>query len=564
MKLQITTIAAVLLVGCGPSEEDRALIVAAFSGNIEAVKQHIANGADVNAKDKDGDTPLNSAAFSGHKEIAELLIAKGADVNAKGGVSGGTPLHSAAFSGHKEVAEQLISKGADVNAKLKGGETPLDLASLHPEIADLLRKHGGKTGVWFKAEESIHIAAMAGHIEAVKKHLADGTDVNVKDENGWTPLNSAAVKGRNQIVKLLIEKGADLNSGTPLIAAATDGHMEVIELLIANGADVNAKANDQLGGTALHMTANLGHKKIVELLVAAGADVNAKMLHGMTPLHFAANNKGIAKFLIDKGADVNAKLNDGPQNGFTPLDFANVPNLGDPEIADLLRKHGGKTGEELKGGEPVAEAATPEPSTAKARDISILEAATIGDIDAVKQSLAGGADVNAREKWGVTPLHWAANWGHKEIAEILIAAGADVNAKDHNDYTPLDFANHLKRTEIADLIRKHGGKTGEELNVIIAAAKKGDIEAVKQHLATGADVNEKNMWGVTPLHWAARKGYKEVVELLIAKGADLNAKTKNGNTALDLAIQYNQSETADLLRKHGGKTAEELKAEGAK
>ena len=190
---------------------------------------------------------------------------------------------------------------------------------------------------------SILKAAQDGNIEAVKQHLAAGADMNVKDENGWTPLNSAAVKGRNQIVKLLIEKGADLNAGTPLIFAATDGHVKVLELLIAAGTDVNAKANDQLGGTALHIAANLGHKKVVELLVAAGADVNAKMLYGMTPLHFAANNKGIAKFLIDKGADVNAKLNDGPHNGSTPLDLANVPNLGDPEIAAFLRKHGGKS-----------------------------------------------------------------------------------------------------------------------------------------------------------------------------------------------------------------------------
>ena len=195
---------------------------------------------------------------------------------------------------------------------------------------------------------SIIDAARDGNIEAVKQHLAAGADVNAKDENGWTPLNSAAEKGRNQIVKLLIEKGADLNAGTPLIFAAGEGHMEVVELLIAAGTDVNTKANDQLGGTALHITANLGHKKVVELLVAAGADVNAKMLYGMTPLHFAGNNKGIAKFLIDKGADANAKLNGGPHNGSTPLDVANVPNLGDPEIAALIRKHGGKTGEELK------------------------------------------------------------------------------------------------------------------------------------------------------------------------------------------------------------------------
>jgi len=340
---------------------------AARSGRKEIAELLIAKGADVNARDDVGRIPLHSATGGDHKEIVELLIAKGADVNAKNDKFVGTFLHWAAAGGQNEIVKLLIAKGADVNAKDYAGVTPLDYAD--GETAALLRKHGGKTKKELEAAGksikriaeatkpkpptgkapniSILKAAQEGNIEAVKQHLAAGADVNAKDENGWTPLNSAAVKGRNQIVKLLIEKGADLNAGTPLIFAATDGHMEVVELLIANGADVNAKTNDQLGGTALHMTSNLGHKKAVELLVAAGADVNAKMLHGMTPLHFAANNKGIAKFLIDKGADVNAKLNDGPHNGSTPLDFANVPNLGDPEIADLLRKHGGKTAEEL-------------------------------------------------------------------------------------------------------------------------------------------------------------------------------------------------------------------------
>ena len=307
MKSQlIAIVAAVLVVGCGPSVD---IHDAAAEGNIEAVKQHLAAGADVNAKSNLGETPLH---FAATKEMVELLIAKGADVNAKGH-GGWIPLHRAIYGRQNEIVELLIAEGADVNAKDDNSDTPLDEAIIYksPEIADLLRKHGGKHG-------TIHMAAKAGDAEAVKEFLAAGTDVKRDD-----PF-------------------------TPLIAAATDGHMEVIELLIANGADVNAKANDQLGGTALHMTANLGHKKIVELLVAAGADVNAKMLHGMTPLHFAANNKGIAKFLIDKGADVNAKLNDGPHNGSTPLDFANVPNLGDPETADLIRKHGGKTGAELK------------------------------------------------------------------------------------------------------------------------------------------------------------------------------------------------------------------------
>ena len=115
--LLLTTIAAVVLVGCGPSVS---INEAAAFGNIEVVKQHLAAGVDVNLK-----TP-----------------------------TGLTSLHSAAFGDEKEVAELLITKGADVNAKYIKGETPLDWAIFrnHTEAADLLRKHGGKTGEELKAE----------------------------------------------------------------------------------------------------------------------------------------------------------------------------------------------------------------------------------------------------------------------------------------------------------------------------------------------------------------------------------------------------------------------------
>ena len=172
--LLITTIAAVLLVGCGSSIQQ-----AADTGNIEAVKQHLAAGVDVNAGNR---TPLFIAAANGHKQIVELLLDKGSDVNANGQM--GTPLHAAvSFKGHhKEITELLIAAGADVNAKDEGGRTPLDMAFMsdfmdsmshqdpqnfissekaledwsalreETETADLLRKHGGKTGEELKAE----------------------------------------------------------------------------------------------------------------------------------------------------------------------------------------------------------------------------------------------------------------------------------------------------------------------------------------------------------------------------------------------------------------------------
>ncbi len=160
--LLLTTIAAVVMVGCYPlfiaadaviAPQNFSIHKAARVGHIKAVKRNLASGTDVNAKDDDGVTPLLVAAVSGRKEIIELLIREGADVNAK--VNGVTPLHQAAFRSHKEIAELLIANGADLNAVDnvgKFGRTPLDWTFGKTEITELLRKHGGKTSEELKAE----------------------------------------------------------------------------------------------------------------------------------------------------------------------------------------------------------------------------------------------------------------------------------------------------------------------------------------------------------------------------------------------------------------------------
>ena len=163
------------------------------------------------------------------------------------------------------------------------------------------------------------------------------------------------------------------------------------------------------------------------------------------PIHDAAMNGNLAgvQAELDKGVGVNAK-ND---YGETPLDMAVWYN-GETEIAALLRKQGGKHG-------------------------VINGAAAGGDIEAVKDFLAAGTDVNTKDGWEWTPLHNAAWWGHKEIAELLLANGAGVNAK--------------------------------------------------------------NNVGWTPLHMAAINGHNEIVGLLVAGGADVNSKNNNGETPTDLA-----------------------------
>ena len=208
---------------------------------------------------------------------------------------------------------------------------------------------------------------------------------------------------------------------------------------------------------------------------------------------------------------------------------------------DHVERDGHDHDKELKAAEPVVEASQPEPPTAKAPDISIHDAVEKGNIEAVKQHIAAGTDVNA--KGGViggTPLHGAVTFGHKEIVELLIAEGADVNAKvevgDYKGQTPLDLATTFRdrRTETAALLRTHGGKHG----TIHSAVDGGDAEAVKEFLAAGADVNAKDGAGRTPLDWAHRGYLRDSPE-----------------------VKAGKKETANLLRKHGGKTAEELKVE---
>ena len=157
---------------------------------------------------------------------------------------------------------------------------------------------------------SIHQAAMYGSAITVKQHLDAGANVNGKDDQG----------------------------GTPSHFAVGGGHREVVELLITAGADVNAKDEDGL--SLVHIAAMEGHKDIIKLIIDNGANVNEKNVNRTSPLHYAAvsGQKEIAELLLVNGADVNAKNVDGE----TPLDQA------EGEIADLLRKRGGKMGPELK------------------------------------------------------------------------------------------------------------------------------------------------------------------------------------------------------------------------
>lgn len=143
-------------------------------------------------------------------------------------------------------------------------------------------------------------------------------------------------------------------------------------------------------------------------------------------------------------------------------------------------------------------------------------------VEDVTRCLDAGADVGARDKAGVTPLHWAAGRGDADTVPLLIAAGADVNVRDQDGETPLHEAAAL-------------------------GAIVGDADTVSLLIAAGADVNVRDQDGVTPLHQAALVGSAEAASLLLGAGADVGARANDGSTSLQWAANWGYEEVARLL-----------------
>jgi ankyrin repeat protein/flagellar basal body-associated protein FliL len=211
------------------------------SGDIETIKLLLENGANVKAKDVNGNTALAFASREGHSDAIRYLLDKGAEINLKDN-DGTTALMMAAARGQMDAVKLLLDKGADITANNNTGMTALIMA------------------------------AMSGETDAVKLLLDKGAEIKVKDNKGMAALMWAAELGQIETVKLLLDRGAEVNAkddrgGTALIEAATTGNADVVKLLLARGADVNAVTAK--GVTALDMA--IDNAAIMRLLKQAGA-----------------------------------------------------------------------------------------------------------------------------------------------------------------------------------------------------------------------------------------------------------------------------------------------------
>jgi ankyrin repeat protein len=281
-------------------------------------------------------------------------------------------------------------------------------------------------------------------IEALVKERPEF--INAKDGKGMAEMHWLSIRGRKAAIEVLLANEADVNirawndGETPLHFAAQNGHKEIVALLLANGADANAsrKANKW---TPLIEAINARQAEIAEFLISHGADVNHRDYMEHTALHWAidrgpldAVRSNMIHLLISKGADIKGRGRD-----FTPLHCAAMM---DTESVKLLLDHGANVNARDGAGH------TP-----------LYKAAEHGDHAIVELLLQRGAEVNAKNVAGDTALHRAAQYGNVSAAQALVAHGADINALTQSGKTALQYAREMGNKEFVDLLLRHS--TGE-------------------------------------------------------------------------------------------------------
>jgi uncharacterized protein len=441
----------------------------------------------------DGTTALHWAVYNDDADLVDRLVAAGADVNARNDY-GATPLSQAAVVGNVRVIKRLLSAGADVESANADGQTVLMVLarSSNVEAAKLLLKRGARVDAreaW-RDQTALMWAAAEGQAAMVKLLIDNGADVNARSKvnnwerqvtaeprnqarpaGGFTPLLYAARRGCLECARLLVNAGAGVNEVdpdgvSPLLLATLNFSFDTAALLIEQGADVNRwdiwgraplyAAVDMntlpTGGRAdrpsLDKTTGI---ELIGQLLKAGANPNMQLK--LFPPHRSLRD--------DRGADTLLTI------GSTPL--IRAAKAGDvPAIKLLLAAGANVELSTINGITPLLAAAGNGSSGLDTRGRYKTEAQAL---EAVQLLLAAGANVNARERGGQTALHGAAGWGFNSVIRTLAASRIDIAAKDSQGRMAVDLTRASTGSSGRDSSRQARPETEALLRELMGASQ---------------------------------------------------------------------------------------------
>jgi len=586
MTMAIIVVAIAATSSASAQSADSALLYACTNGEANRAGSLLESGADPNAVDDDGWTPLMLAAMNGNREIVDMLLQHGADPNI-GESEYGSPLAAAAVSPVAEedvssaVIDALLRSGAEIDKTNGSGMTPLFFAAREGKldvVRSLLKAGADPKHRDVRDWTPLMFGIMSEQTDLIQALLNAGADPNVREwETGRTSMHHAVERGIPEIIALLLENGADPDAGyngvyppSPLLLAISESKLEIADLLVRGGANPNYSdggnySDDEIPRTALDWARYQSAEKLEELIRNAGGLSQEELDSAYSSMLEATGNNDAAtlRTYMNRGIDPRVEIVGeeatqrllvtaayyGSQEcmqalleyekPFSEWDIATAYTMvvddDHDEMAEyLLERYGGQiaasaiNNSDVELLETVVAASSDVLKYRTAEEKTLLHSAVeLGDSYAVDVLLSNGADPEATDRWGETPLFTAIRNDDGELIEMLVEASPDaeraVSLPNVNGLTPVH-----------------------------AAALAGQDQPIPTLVEYGADVNASDVNGWTPLHWAADRGYEAVVRTLIDLRADIMLRTDSGKTAADLARSANETAVLNLLEEAAG------------
>ena len=390
----------------------RPLQVAIGNSDLPMVQLLLKAGADANSIDTAGDSCLVLAIRGGNLKMVEALLAKSANADAADQAFQQTPLMVAAREGHADIVRLLLAKGARVDAQTRTGKTP---AFRLPASNSGSKGQGIVRGGWPErgerdpipgAKTPLLYAAREGHLEVVKMLVEAGAQIEKADADGVTPLLMAVLNGQLPVANWLLERGANVRASdwygqTPLFAAVDLRNVDVAGPSRDNGVDRAAVL------------------QLVQAILVHKPDVNARTRES------PPQRRWITRLGSLSWVDF---------TGQTP--FLRAALAGDVTVMRLLLEHGADASIATDNGTtPLMAAAGVNWTVSQTFDEG---AASL--LEAVKLAWSQGNDVNAENKMGLRAIHGAANRGSDDIIRFLVEKGAATATPDKEGRTPIVWA----------------------------------------------------------------------------------------------------------------------------